>query len=162
MSKKLFVIRLLFLILLVKSCTTANKSDMNWKLDYETFTFDSVTQVRIIRRGSEIVYVEELKDGAITRVNAKDTLNLREYYMKSRKPGFQLFCYDCSACHSVLIEQWDSMNKSTYKDVNSLRGTLCSPKHLAQSRSLCNELNDFEIYLIMRYINGYKDLYYRP
>ena len=84
--------------------------------------------------------------------------NLVPIYQKmSPYVANDLFLYNCASCHYMPRDFSRNIQGPVPFNSEQLRTTLCSTKHVLIDSHSCGSLNDFETFLIARYLNGFKN-----
>lgn len=154
MSKKILFITLICFGYAILSCKRYQSTKPD-ALTVENVMIDSIHQINLYKIRKKIAVAEYCTFEQVIKVGVLDTNAISQYLLYSPHVGNDLFIYNCASCHSAPPSFAESIKGKVPKNQAQLKASLCSPKHTFTEDNSCKSLNDFEVFLLVRYLNGH-------
>lgn len=124
-------------------------------INIENILIDSMHKVKLYKLYGHNVAVEYSTFDQVIKVGILDTAFQNEYFKYNPHVGLHLFIYHCASCHYAYPDFKESIKAdSVPSNSNSLKRILCSEDHKKIAKMTCEPLNDFELLVLVKYING--------
>lgn len=121
----------------------------------EKIAIDSIYNVKLYKLYDHNVAVEYSTFDQVIKVGILDTAFQNEYFKYKPGVGLHLFIYHCASCHYAYPDFKESIKTdSVPSNSSSLKRILCSEDHKKIAKMACEPLNDFELLVLTKYING--------
>jgi hypothetical protein len=151
MRKKIIFLALFCLIIILSYKTYQRLT--HFSLNVESIIIDSINQIKIYKIREKIVVAEYCTFEQVIKVGVLDTVAISQYLLYNPYVGNDLFIYNCASCHSAPPNFEESIKGRVPKNKAQLMTSLCSPKHTLIDSISCKSLNDFELFLLSKYLN---------
>jgi len=121
----------------------------------EKIAIDSIHDVKMYKLHNNNLAVEYSTFDQVIKVGILDTAFQNEYFKYKPHVGLHLFIYHCASCHYAYPDFKESIKADSVPSNNSsLKRILCSEDHKKIAKMTCEPLNDFELLVLVKYING--------
>lgn len=127
------------------------------EIKIEDIRINSIYTLKLFKKDKKIVAIEYCTFEQVIKVGLIDTTAIMGYLKISPYAGSDLFIYNCASCHYAYPSFSESIKGEIPDNKAKLKNALCQNKHIQVDSVSCKSLNDFELFLITKYINGDKN-----
>jgi hypothetical protein len=122
------------------------------------YVIDSIFDTKIYSINKKIVAIEYRASGQVIKVGLIDTTKVLSYIETHGNVAIDLFISNCVPCHYSYPDFYENIKSKTSINKFELRAALCTPAHDSLDGLSCKLLNNFEVELIVNYINFGKSM----
>jgi hypothetical protein len=144
----------IFMLFILLSCyQSIRHNKLPERLKIETIFIDSIYKVKIYRSNdNKPAIVEYCFYDQVIKAGVQNENEISKYLISAPFSGFGLLFYNCDPCHFFSKPTID-FNSDVFKDTDRLKSFLCGPIHYKLDTLSCENVNKFEIMLILNYLN---------